>query len=164
LLDHHSLSILRALQRDARLTLAQLSEQVGLSPTPCWKRVKDMEASGVITRYSALVNRERVGLGLAVMVEVNLGQHSEDTVRRFEAAVLACPAVVRCVSTTGAADYMLTVLTADIAHYEHLLHDTLFRLPGVSHVRSAIVLKEVKSEVALPIAESALAATAARQR
>lgn len=152
-LDRYSLRILRELQRDARQTVQQLADAVGLSSTPVWKRVKEMEAAGVIRGYSALVDRERVGLGLAVVVEINLTQHTEELVGRFEAAVRACPQIVRCLSTTGQSDYILTVLVTDIQHYERFLHGTLFRLPGVTHVRSNVVLKEVKAEVALPIAE-----------
>ena len=150
-LDGFSLRILRELQRDARQTVAQLSAAVGLSPTPCWKRVKEMEASGVIRGYTARIDAEKVGLHLTVLAEVNLGQHTEETVQRFEAAVAASPHIVRCQSTTGAADYLLTVLAPEIKHYERLLHDTIFRLPGVTHVRSSIVLREVKSEAPLPI-------------
>ncbi|HWH84047.1 MAG TPA: Lrp/AsnC family transcriptional regulator [Burkholderiaceae bacterium] len=151
LLDPYSRKILQALQRDARQTVQQLSAAVGLSPTPCWKRVKEMEAAGVIRGYTALVDPEKVGLPLTVLVEVNLTQHSEGLVQRFEDAVAASPHIVRCQSTTGAADYLMTVLAADIKHYERLLHDTLFKLPGVTHLRSSIVLKEVKAAGLLPI-------------
>jgi len=152
-LDAYSRKLLGELQRDARQTVAQLSAAVGLSPTPCWKRVKDMEAAGVIRGYTALLDREKVGLQLTVMVEVNLSHHSEELVARFEQAVVASPHIVRCQSTTGQADYLMTVVAPDIKHYERLLHDTLFKLPGVTHVRSSIVLKEIKSEMALPIAQ-----------
>jgi DNA-binding Lrp family transcriptional regulator len=151
LLDAYSLKILLELQRDARQTVAQLSAAVGLSPTPCWKRVKEMEAAGVIRGYTALVDPEKVGLHLTVMVEVNLTHHAEEQVRRFEEAVAASPQIVRCQATTGQADYLMTVLAADIKQYERLLHDTIFMLPGVTHVRSSIVLREIKSEIALPI-------------
>lgn len=150
-LDFHSLAILRELQRDARQTVQQIAERVGLSSTPCWKRIKAMEAAGVITGYSALVDRERVGLGLMVVVEINLGQHSEALVQQFERTVAATPQIVRCLSTTGQADYLLTVLVPGIAEYEQFLHGTLFKLPGVQHLRSAIVLKEIKAEVRLPV-------------
>ena len=150
-LDRHSLHILAELQRDARQTVQQLSERVGLSATPCWKRVKEMEAAGVITGYTALVDREKVGLNLAVVVEANISQHNEDLVRRFEAAVAASPQIVRCLATTGQSDYILTVLVAGIKEYDAFLHDTIFKLPGVTHVRSSIVLKEVKAVVALPV-------------
>ena len=153
LLDQHSLRILFELQRDARQTVQQISDAVGLSPTPCWKRIKEMEASGVIRGYTVLVDREKVGLNIAVVTEVNLDRHSEELVRRFEDAVAASPNIVRCVSATGPADYILTVLVPDIKHYEQFLHDTLFRLPGVTHVRSSIVLREIKSDAALPITQ-----------
>lgn len=153
LLDSYSLKILQELQRDARQTVAQLSAAVGLSPTPCWKRVKEMEAAGVIRGYTALVDPEKVGLHLTVMAEVNLTHHSEELVQRFEQAVAASPHIARCQSTTGQADYLITVLAPDIKHYERLLHDTIFKLPGVTHVRSSIVLREIKSEMSLPIAQ-----------
>ena len=152
LLDAYSQKILQELQRDARQTIQQLAERVGLSATPCWKRIKEMEDAGVIRGYTVLVDRELVGLPLSVIVEVNMGQHSEELVQRFEQAVNASPYIARCVSTTGQADYILTVLTSDIKHYEQLLNDTIFKLPGVTHVRSSIVLKEIKSEVVLPSA------------
>jgi len=153
LLDAYSLKILLELQRDARQTVAQLSAAVGLSPTPCWKRVKDMEAAGVIRGYTALVDPEKVGLHLTVMVEFNLTHHSEDLVQRFEQAVATSPHIVRCQATTGQADYLMTVLAPDIKHYERFLHETIFKLPGVTHVRSSIVLREIKSEIALPIGQ-----------
>ena len=160
LLDHHSLLILSELQRDARMTVQQIADVVGLSATPCWKRIKEMEALGVIKGYTALVDREKVGLNLAVVVEANLSQHSEELVQRFEEAVAASPQIVRCLSTTGQPDYILTVVVADIKAYEHFLHHTLFKLPGVTHVRSSIVLKEIKAEVALPVADQAAARSA----
>jgi DNA-binding Lrp family transcriptional regulator len=164
-LDTHSLKLLAELQRDARQTVQQLSERVGLSATPCWKRIKEMEEAGVIRSYAALVDREQVGLHLSVMVEVNLGQHSEALVQRFEEAVKLCPHIAHCVSTTGQADYVLNVLTRGIKEYEQLLHDTLFKLPGVTHLRSSIVLKEIKSGVALPLmAEPAMASRGGRRQ
>jgi Lrp/AsnC family leucine-responsive transcriptional regulator len=150
-LDRHSRRILAELQRDARLTVQQLSERIGLSPTPCWKRIKQMEAAGVIRGYAAVVDRERIGLGLRVVVEANLQHHGEAEVRRFEQAVASIPQIVQCVSTTGQADYLLTVLAPDIRAYEQFLHESLFKLPGITHVRSSIVLREIKAETRLPI-------------
>ena len=150
-LDRHDIVLLTELQRDARQTVQQLAEAVGLSSTPCWKRVKEMEAAGIIRGYTALVDREKVGLALCVLAEVNLTRHSEDDVRRFEEAVAATPQIVSCYSTTGQADYVLKVLVPDIKSYEAFLHETAFKLPGVTHVRSSVVLKEVKAESRLPI-------------
>ena len=144
--DLYSRKILEALQEDSRLTVQQLSERVGLSATPCWKRVKDLEARGVITGYTVRVDRKQVGLHLMVMAEVNLAQHTDKTVAAFEAAVAAHPQIVRCYSTTGQADSVLTILTTGIEQYEQLLIGQLFKLPGVSHVRSSIVLREIKGD------------------
>ncbi len=163
-LDDKDRALLAQLQRDSRQTVQQLAAAVGLSATPCWKRVKDMEAAGVIRGYGASVDRESVGLALCVLAEVNLTQHTENTVREFERAVAACPQIVSCYSTTGAADYSITVLVEDIKTYEQFLHDTAFKLPGVTHIRSSVVLKEVKAAAGVPIPGSARAARKSRVR
>lgn len=152
-LDQHSLNILRELQRDARQTIQQIADAVGLSATPCWRRIKEMEAAGVIRGYIAIVDREKVGLNISAVTEVNLDRHNEESVQRFEDVVAGCPYIVRCVSATGPSDYILSVLVPDIKHYEQFLHETLFKLRGLTHVQSSIVLKEVKSENTLPIGQ-----------
>jgi DNA-binding Lrp family transcriptional regulator len=150
-LDRHDVLLLAELQRDSRQTVQQLAAAAGLSSTPCWKRVKDMESAGIIRGYTALVDREKVGLSLCVLAEVNLTRHREDDVQRFEQAVAAEPRIVSCYATTGQADYVIKVLVPDIKRYESFLHDIMFKLPGVTHVRSSVVLKEVKSETRLPL-------------
>ena len=150
-LDRHDILLLTELQRDSRQTVQQLATAAGLSSTPCWKRVKEMEGSGIIRGYAALVDREKVGLSLCVLAEVNLTRHKEDDVLQFERAVAACSQIVSCYSTTGQADYMIKVLVPDIKAYESFLHDVAFKLPGVTHVRSSVVLKEVKAETRLPL-------------
>src|ERR1043165_5477949 len=117
-LDRHDLILLSELQRDSRQTVQQLADAAGLSSTPAWKRIKEMEASGVIRGYTALVDRERIGLALCVLAEVNLSRHHEDDVRKFEQAVAAEPRIVSCYSTTGQADYLIKVLVPDIKRYE----------------------------------------------
>ena len=154
-LDRYDRLLLAELQRDSRQTVQQLAMAVGLSSTPCWKRVKELEASGVIRRYAALVDREKVGLSLCVLAELNLTRHSEEDVREFERAVADCPQIVSCYATTGQADYVIKVLVPDIKHYEAFLHETAFKLPGVTHVRSSVVLKEVKAETRVPGEEPA---------
>jgi DNA-binding Lrp family transcriptional regulator len=163
-LDRHDVVLLTELQRDSRQTVQQLAERVGLSSTPCWKRVKEMESAGIIRGYTALVDREKVGLSLCVIAELNLTRHSEDEVRRFEKAVADAPQIVSCYSTTGQADYVIKVLVRDIKDYEQFLHETAFKLPGVTHVRSSVVLKEVKSELRLPIEAPRKAAEAKPKR
>ena len=162
-LDRHDVLLLAELQRDSRQTVQQLAAAVGLSATPAWKRVKEMEAAGIIRGYTALVDREKVGLSLCVLAEVNLTRHNEDDVRRFEQAVAATPQIVSCYATTGQADYVLRVLVPDIKSYEAFLHDTAFKLPGVTHVRSSVVLKEVKAETRLPL-EGGTRAAARRRK
>jgi DNA-binding Lrp family transcriptional regulator len=110
-----------------------------------------MEGAGVIRGYTVFVDREKVGLNLAVVTEVNLDRHSGEHVASFERAIKACPHIVGCVSATGTADYILNILVSDIKEYERLLVETIFKLPGLTHVRSSIVLREVKAEGALPI-------------
>src|SRR5512140_904278 len=151
-LDRYDYLLLAELQRDSRQTVQQLATAVGLSSTPCWKRVKELESSGTIRGYTALVDREKLGLSLCVLAELNLTRHSEDDVRRFEEAVAASPQIVGCYATTGQADYVIKVLVPDIKSYEAFLHETAFKLPGVTHVRSSVVLKEVKAETRLPLA------------
>lgn len=151
-LDKQDVVLLTELQRDSHQTVQQLADRVGLSSTPCWKRIKEMEANGVIRGYTALIDREKVGLALCVIAEVNLTRHNEDVVQQFEKEVAACPQIVSCYSTTGQADYVLKVLMPDIKAYERFLHETAFKLPGVTHVRSSVVLKEVKADTRLPIA------------
>lgn len=157
-LDRIDLSLLNELQRDSRQTVQQLADAVGLSGTPCWKRVKAMEEAGVILGYTARLDRDKLGLRQCVIAEINLDRHAEDVVRQFEQAVAESPQIVSCYATTGAADYVIQVLVADIQGYERFLHDTAFKLPGVSHVRSSVVLRELKSAVRLPIAAPAGAA------
>ena len=149
-LDRQDFILLSELQRDSRQTVQQLAQAAGLSSTPAWKRIKEMESTGVIRGYTALVDRERVGLMLCVLAEINLTRHNEDDVRRFEREVASCAPIVSCYATTGQADYVIKVLVPDIKAYESFLHETLFKLPGVTHVRSSVVLKEIKSETRLP--------------
>ena len=151
LLDRQDVVLLAELQRDSHQTVQQLADRVGLSSTPCWKRIKDLESTGVIQGYTALIDRERVGLALCVIAEINLTRHNEDVVTQFEKEVAACPQIVGCYATTGQADYVIKVLMPDIKGYERFLHETVFKLPGVTHVRSSVVLKEVKAEMRLPI-------------
>ena len=163
-LDRHDVLLLAELQRDSRQTVQQLAAAVGLSATPAWKRVKEMEGAGIIRGYTALVDREKVGLALCVLAEVNLTRHNEDDVRRFEEAVAATAQIVSCYATTGQADYVLKVLVPDIKSYEAFLHETAFKLPGVTHVRSSVVLKEVKAETRLPLEQGGGPAPARRRR
>ncbi|MCY1370767.1 Leucine-responsive regulatory protein [compost metagenome] len=150
-LDDYSVKILQELQEDGRLTVQEISSKIGLSMTPTWKRMKSMEQNGVICRYTTVLDRSKIGLANCVLAEVNLSKHGENFVEDFEAAVRQCPTIIECYSTTGSADYVLKVVTTNITSYDTFLHDVIFKLPGVSGIRSSVVLREVKCNAPMPL-------------
>ena len=147
-IDRH---LLELLQENARESNAGLARAVGLSPSPCLRRVKDLEASGVIRSYVTLLDPSRIGLGVSVFVQVRLERQVEQALERFEEMILARPEVMECYLMTGDADYLLRVVVADIPAYERFLMDHLTRVPGVSSIRSSFALKQVKYGTALPL-------------
>lgn len=150
-IDRFDVRILTNLQENGRLTVQELAERIGLSSTPTWKRVKELERSGVIERYTALLDRGKVGLGNCVFAEINLSRHTKDVVEDFERAIQVSPAIVECYSLTGQADYLIKVLTPDITGYDAFLHSVVMKLPGLGAIRSGIVLREVKGGTSLPL-------------
>ncbi|RZL38250.1 MAG: Lrp/AsnC family transcriptional regulator [Rubrivivax sp.] len=149
--DRASLQILDALQADARLSTQALAEKVGLSATPVWRRVKELEDRGVIRGQVVLVDREKVGLSVLVLANVSLVRHSEGSVEQFERLVGTRREIIECHAITGEADYVIKVVAADMKAYDQFLQQHIFKLPGVSSVRSNVVLREVKYETALPV-------------
>lgn len=150
-LDAADLRILRALQRNARLTNVALAAAVGLSPSPCLARVRALERRGLISRYVALLDPEQVGLSLTVFVSVSLDDHGEARLAAFADAVADAPEVMECYLMTGDADYFLRVVVADVNAFRRFVLDKLTKWPGVRSVRSSVALDRVKSETALPI-------------
>ncbi len=150
-LDRIDVSILDHLQRDGRATTIELGESAGLSPSPCHRRQKLLEESGVISRYVALLDQDRVGLPVTVMVSVELAGQTQELLEAFEAAVQELPEVMECLLMTGASDYLLRIVAADLGAYEEFLRTRLTRLPGVRGVRSAFALKRVIYRTNLPI-------------
>ncbi|MCE4556372.1 Lrp/AsnC family transcriptional regulator [Roseateles cellulosilyticus] len=150
-LDRASLLILEVLQADARLSTQALADKVGLSATPVWRRLKDMEDRGVIRGQVALVDREKLGLSILVLAHVSLVRHSEGAVEQFEQLVVTRREIIECHAITGEADYVIKVVAADMKVYDQFLQQHIFKLPGVSSVRSNVVLREVKYETALPV-------------
>ena len=142
--------ILSELQRDSRLTMQELAERVGMSSSACWRRVKSLEEDGVIDRYAAIVNPRKAGFGLSSIVHVSLARHERANVDNFVRQVARHPEILECFATSGEADFHLRVVVEDIDAYNHFLDEFIFRLPGVSQVRSNIVLKEIKADTALP--------------
>lgn len=142
--------ILAEMQRDSRLTMQELADRVGMSSSACWRRVKALEETGVIDRYAVIANTRKAGFGLSSMVHVSLARHEQKHVDHFIREVLQHPEVLECFATSGEADFHLRVVVEDIDAYNSFLDSFIFKLPGVSQVRSNIVLKEIKADTALP--------------
>ena len=153
LLERQDRRILAALQRDSRLTMQELADEVGMSSSAAWRRVKSLEEAGIIDRYAVIVNPKKAGFELSSMVHVSLARHEQNNVENFVREVLRHPEVLECFATSGEADFHLRVVVEDIDAYNVFLDDFIFRLPGVSQVRSNIVLKEIKADTALPFKE-----------
>ncbi len=143
--------IVAELQRDSRLTMQELGDKVGMSSSAAWRRVRALEESGVIDRYAVIVNAKKAGFGLASMVQVSLARHEQSNVDQFIREVLQHPEVLECFATSGEADFHLRVVVESIDAYNRFLDEFVFKLPGVSQVRSNIVLKEIKADTALPL-------------
>lgn len=150
MLEAKDRKILAELQQDSRLTMQELGEKTGMSSSACWRRVKSLEEAGIIDRYAAFVNARKAGFGFSSIVHVSLARHEQKNVDRFIKEVLRLPQVLECFATSGEADFHLRVVVEDIDAYNAFLDDFIFRLPGVSQVRSNIVLKEIKADTALP--------------
>ncbi len=150
-LDAIDRQILENLQNDARMRNVELAEKVGLSPSPCLRRVGNLEETGVIRGYATLVDAEAVGLPVSVFVSVTLEKQIEKTLEKFEKEIRARPEVMECYLMTGDADYLLRVVTADLGAYERFLIEHLTRIPGVASIKSSFALKQVAYRTALPI-------------
>jgi len=153
-LDAIDRRLLDALQRNGRLSATELAEQVGLTTSPCLRRLKILEREGVIRGYSALVDQEKVGLPVSVFVSVKLERQREESLERFESAVRRCPEVVECYLMTGQRDYLLRVVVKDLTAYERFLKDVLTRVEGVASIESSFALAQVKYANALPLNEA----------
>ena len=136
--------ILRALHRRARLSNAELAEEVGLSPTPCWTRVRRLEAAGVIQGYVAILDQAALGYPDTVFIEIMMERHDAEQLRRFEQAVTDMPEVVEAWLVTGEYDYVVKAAVGGTAGTEKLLRDKLYRLPGVRHTRTSFTLRCLK--------------------
>ncbi|NJM42984.1 MAG: Lrp/AsnC family transcriptional regulator [Brachymonas sp.] len=150
-LDEIDLRLLRSLQADARLSTAELGEQLALSQSPTWRRLKRLEQLGVITGYQAVIDREQLGYSVLAMVTVGVDSHSEKSARAFEQAVSLMPEIVWCHGMSGAEDFVLLVVARDLKHFSDLLLGKLRTLPAVKSLRSSFSLKAVKDDVALKL-------------
>lgn len=149
-IDHRLLALL---QRDARLTQAELAEAVALSPSACLRRLQKLERAGVIQGYRAVINPAALGLGLTAFVRVQLERHDSVHVQRFAELVAGWDAVVACYALTGDMDYLLHVIVADLAHFNDFIMRELLKHGGVRDVNSSFVLGVVKAERGVPLGQ-----------
>lgn len=150
--DRYDAQILRELQADGRLTNQELADRIGLSPSPCLRRVRALEDAGVIAGYRALVDAKKLGLSLMALIHISMDRHTPERFDGFESAVQAIPEVLECLLITGqAADYQLKVVVADMDAYQELLLKRITRIEGVTGVHSSFVLQRVVDRTALPV-------------
>jgi Lrp/AsnC family transcriptional regulator len=150
-LDPLDLQILRVLQTDASLSLESISERVGLSHSPCWRRIKRLEQIKVIRGRVALLDQDAIDLGITVVTLVKLASHAQDLLRLFESEASGHPQIIECYSILGHSDYLLKIVAANLGEYESFLKQQLLRLPYVETAKSMVVLKRIKATTALPI-------------
>ena len=145
--------ILAVVQEDASLSVAEIGQRVGLSSTPCWKRLQKLEAESVITRRVAVIDPEKVGLGITVFVSIETGDHSQDWLKKFADVVGAMPEVMEFYRMAGDVDYMLRVVVADIAGYDAFYKKLIATVP-LKNVTSRFAMERIKSTTALPLGET----------
>jgi Lrp/AsnC family transcriptional regulator len=145
--------ILAVVQEDASLSVAEIGQRVGLSSTPCWKRLQRLEAEGVIMRRVALIDPEKIGLGITVFVSIETGDHSQDWLKKFAETVGAMPEVMEFYRMAGDVDYMLRVVVPDIAGYDSFYKKLIATVP-LKNVTSRFAMERIKSTTALPIVEA----------
>jgi Lrp/AsnC family transcriptional regulator, leucine-responsive regulatory protein len=151
-LDRYDRLILDQLQQNGRLTNLELADKIGLSPSPCLRRVRLLEQTGIIHGYHALLDAEKLGLSLTALVYISMDRHTPERFAHFENRVSRLPAVLECLLITGQqADYQLKVIVRDMQAYQHLLLDEITRIDGVSGVHSSFVLRRVVDQTAIPL-------------
>ena len=154
-IDEIDVRLLHEVQEDARLSNVDLAARIGLSPSPCLRRMKHLEQSGVIKGYMTLLDQNAVGLPVSVFISVTLKEQSERALDEFESRIRALPEVMECYLMTGTADYLLRVVMADLAAYERFLKEHLTRIPAIASIQSSFALKQVSFRTALPLPETA---------
>ncbi|MEX1197466.1 MAG: Lrp/AsnC family transcriptional regulator [Pseudohongiellaceae bacterium] len=151
-LDKLDIRILQELQHNGRITNAELADRIGLSATPCARRVKQLEEAGLIEGHVVLLNASKLGLKLTALVQISMDRHTPDRFERFEAEVSRHPEVVECLLITGqSADYQLKVVVTDMEQYQEFLLSTITRIEGVADVHSSFILRKVLDSTALPL-------------
>ena len=151
-LDDTDRKILTLLQDDGRISLADLAGKVGLSPSPCLRRMRNLEKAGVIARYVAVLDQQAVGLPVSVFISIKLASQKQDALDRFAKTISRWPEVLECYLMTGPRDYWLRVVVPDLAAYERFLKQKLTRVDGVASIESSFALEQVKYTNVLPLA------------
>jgi len=151
ILDAVDARILDLIQHDAALSVAEIAERVGLSSSPCWRRIKRLEDVGIIQRRVTLLDREQLGLSFEVYAEVKLSMPTKDNLEAFEKAVINLPEVTQCATVTGGMDYVLRIITRDMHAFDEFLRERLLSLGLVSEVESRIVIRSVKNSTTVPL-------------
>ena len=154
-LDRLDRQLLQVLQLNARLTVAELAEQVALSPSSCWRRVKQLEEAGYIENYTAQLSPSQLGYGVLAFVSLMMGNHEKEVTRTFEARLADIPEVIACHNVSGRYDFLLEVVAMDLQSFGEFTRDVLQTLPGVKEIHSSFSLKAVKSTRRLPIPDLA---------
>ena len=150
-LDRFDAKILDALQRDGRLSVVDLAESIGLSPTPCARRIKALESEGAIEGYAAVLNPALVGLAVLAIVQVKLSEHTDETVARFEREIQLMDEVTKCMAMTGSYDFILEVYGKDLDALSNVVLKKLIRVPNVRDMQSSVVLATVKRTARIPL-------------
>lgn len=150
-LDSFERKILRELQRDASQTTAEIAEKVGLTPSPCWRRIDRLEREGLIRKRVAVLDRRKVGLNAQVFAQVKLNAHGRANLDEFSAAIRGFPEVLEAYVLMGTMDFMLRIVAKDIEAYERFFFERLSKLPGVQEINSTVALSEIKATNELPI-------------
>ena len=145
-------AILQLLQRDAALSTAEIADKVGLSQSPCWRRIRRLEEAGVIERRVALLNHEALGMEVVAFVTVKLSEHGRQNLEDFERQVARLPEVLECFTVTGDVDYILKIVGKDIRHFESFLRNELMTMTMIRETHSAIAVTEIKDTTELPLA------------
>ncbi|OEC60916.1 Lrp/AsnC family transcriptional regulator [Pseudomonas sp. ENNP23] len=150
-LDAYDRRILDLLQEDAGLSTAEIAERVGLSQSPCWRRIQRLKEEGVIRRQVTLLDRRKIGLNAQIFAQVKLNAHGRSNLTEFAEAMRGFPEVLECHVLMGAVDFMLRVVTRDIEAYERFFFEKLSMVPGIQEVNSIVALSEIKSTTCLPV-------------
>lgn len=149
--DKKDIEILKLLQADARMSTAEIAEQVNMSQSPCWRRINQFEKDGIIKNKVSLLDRSRLGMEMVVFTSINLFITNLETIEQFERDIVTLPEVVECYTMTGMIDYMLKIITKDIQHYEQFVRKHLAQIPNIREMHSHVSVTEIKETTQLPL-------------